>query len=66
MADGGEADQPAGNSHLICGVAESEGGGAMVEFVGAEAAEVPPRDALTHLRKFSFSAPTRAAFPRIL
>src|SRR5947209_15815469 len=63
MADAGAGLQPGGISHFISGLSEvTVGGLAMpVEDVGAA-----PRDVVTHFKKFSFSAPTSAAFPRIL
>src|SRR6476469_11282687 len=64
MADAGAGDQPAGTSHLICGLSESAAGAVVVEVIVFD--EPAPRDALTHLRKFCFSAPTSATLPRIL
>src|ERR1041384_5696036 len=66
MADAGAGDQHAGASHLIGGFSVSAAGAVVVEVVVVAGAEFAERDALTHFRKFCFSAPTSATFPRIL
>src|SRR4051812_33350498 len=72
IGDGGLTAQSAGTCQSIFGVSGDAGGAAdgMDEVAGIAATALSPprlaRVAVTHLRKLSFSAPTRSTLPRIL